>query len=453
MIVCFKEVIALSIVKIQQVKSLKAVIKYSLQDHKTNEELVTSYECEVETIERDFKVTLLDYNEKNNSDKQLSARMIIQSFDSDDNLTPEQAHQYGVELAENYFKGKHQYAVITHTETDNLHNHIIFNSINFQDLKMFDSSRQHSLYDLRRENDKVSKEHGLSIIENEGKKKDKYLAFNEYVSRAKKKSFKGNLEEVIDNHIQKASTFEEFLQLMDQQGYEGKQGKYLAFKNPKSNKFMRTKTLGINYLESSIKYRIENKAFAPIKQSIIDKEWIDKSQDKFKNNKGLRRWATKKNINYLNEISNQLYKRNITLEELNELELKKDNLIENFEKQLTSIDDEIYKLDKMKDCFSVYKNSYSLIQEYKKAEDKNSFKQENYSKFKQYDVAKRNMNYLRKHYNITDEPDLYSKLSMLKQDRNILYGSLGRNAERQREIERQEQIRKQKQRKNQEIER
>ncbi|MED4455642.1 relaxase/mobilization nuclease domain-containing protein [Metabacillus fastidiosus] len=443
----------MSIVKIQQVKSLKAVIKYSLQDHKTNEELVTSYECEVETIERDFKVTLLDYNEKNNSDKQLSARMIIQSFDSDDNLTPEQAHQYGVELAENYFKGKHQYAVITHTETDNLHNHIIFNSINFQDLKMFDSSRQHSLYDLRRENDKVSKEHGLSIIENEGKKKDKYLAFNEYVSRAKKKSFKGNLEEVIDNHIQKASTFEEFLQLMDQQGYEGKQGKYLAFKNPKSNKFMRTKTLGINYLESSIKYRIENKAFAPIKQSIIDKEWIDKSQDKFKNNKGLRRWATKKNINYLNEISNQLYKRNITLEELNELELKKDNLIENFEKQLTSIDDEIYKLDKMKDCFSVYKNSYSLIQEYKKAEDKNSFKQENYSKFKQYDVAKRNMNYLRKHYNITDEPDLYSKLSMLKQDRNILYGSLGRNAERQREIERQEQIRKQKQRKNQEIER
>lgn len=145
--------------------------------------------------------------------------MIIQSFDGDDNLTPEQAHQYGVELAENYFKGKHQYTVITHTETDNLHNHIIFNSINFQDLKMFDSSRQHSLYDLRRENDRVSKEHGLFIIEIKGKKKDKYLAFNEYVSRAKKKSFKGTLEGIIDNTIQKANSFENFLNLMDQQGY------------------------------------------------------------------------------------------------------------------------------------------------------------------------------------------------------------------------------------------
>ena len=163
----------LSIVKIQKVKDLKAVIKYSLQDHKTNEGLVTSFECEIETIEMDFKNTLFDYNDKNNSNKDIAARMIIQSFSSDDDLTPEQAHQYGIELADNYFKGKHQYTVITHTETDNLHNHIIFNSINFEDLNMFDSKRQHTLYDLRRENDKVSKEHGLSIIEHEGKK-DKY---------------------------------------------------------------------------------------------------------------------------------------------------------------------------------------------------------------------------------------------------------------------------------------
>lgn len=37
--------ITMSIVKIQKVKDLKAVINYSMQAHKTNEELVTSYEC------------------------------------------------------------------------------------------------------------------------------------------------------------------------------------------------------------------------------------------------------------------------------------------------------------------------------------------------------------------------------------------------------------------------
>lgn len=59
----------MSIVKIQKVKDLKAVINYSMQDHKTNEELVTSYECSIDTIDRDFKSVLVDYNEKNNSDK------------------------------------------------------------------------------------------------------------------------------------------------------------------------------------------------------------------------------------------------------------------------------------------------------------------------------------------------------------------------------------------------
>ncbi|PFX37578.1 relaxase, partial [Bacillus pseudomycoides] len=155
----------MSIVKIQKVKDLKAVINYSTQDHKTNEELVTSYECAIETIDRDFKSVLVDYNEKYDSNKNLSARMIIQSFDSDDNLTPEQVHQYGVEFADNYLKGNHQYAVITHTETDNLHNHIIFNDIDFNSLKVFDSKRVNTLDRLREENDKISEKYGLSVIE------------------------------------------------------------------------------------------------------------------------------------------------------------------------------------------------------------------------------------------------------------------------------------------------
>lgn len=75
---------------------------------------------------------------------------------------------------------------------------------------------------------------------------------------------------------------------MQKEGYEHKQGKYLSFMNPKSGKFMRTKTMGFNYLESSIKYRIENKSYSPIKTSIINRKWIDKSQEKFKNNKDFK---------------------------------------------------------------------------------------------------------------------------------------------------------------------
>lgn len=436
----------MSIVKIQKVNNLKDVINYSMQPHKTNEELVTSYECNIETIDRDFKSVLIDYNEKNNSNQNMSARMIIQSFDSDDNLTPEQVHQYGIEFADNYLKGNHQYTVITHTDTDNLHNHIIFNNINFNKLKMFDSKRVNTLERLREENDKISEKYGLSIIEEGRKGRKKYLAFNEYVARSKKKSFKGNLEEIIDKNISKANSFNEFLSFMQKEGYEHKQGKYLSFMNPKSGKFMRTKTMGFNYLESSIKYRIENKGYSPIKPSIINRKWIDKSQEKFKNNKGLQRWATKQNINYLNELSSKLYKLNVSLTELEEIEANKEVLIDSFEKQLLGIDNEIFRLNKMKGCFRTYKKSHPLIVAYKKAENKKAFKQERYHECKEYDVAKRDMNYLKKNYGITDEAELHYKLSMMTKERNLLYGSLGKEVE----INRQEQQRQQQRKKENE---
>ncbi|MEK4581760.1 relaxase/mobilization nuclease domain-containing protein [Bacillus sp. FSL R12-0074] len=435
----------MSIIKIQKVKDLKAVINYSMQDHKTNEGLVTSYECSIESIERDFKGILFDYNEENKSNKNVSARMIIQSFDSDDNLTPEQVHQYGIEFADNYLKGNHQYTVITHTETDNLHNHIIFNDIDFNNLKMFDSKRVNSLDRLREENDRISEKYGLSIIEEGRKGRKKYLAFNEYVARSKKKSFKGNLEETIDKNISKSNSFAEFLGFMQKEGYEHKQGKYLSFKNPRSGKFMRTKTMGFNYLESSIKYRIENKGYSPINTSIINRQWIDKSQEKFKNNKGLQKWATKQNINYLNELSSKLYNLNVSLTELDEIEANKEALIDSFEKQLLGIDNEIFRLKKMKGCFQTYKKSHPLIVAYKKAENKLAFKQEHYHEFKQYDVAKRDMNYLKKNYDITDEAELHYKLSLMTKERNLLYGSLGKG--KGVEIERQEQQRQQQQRK------
>lgn len=432
----------MSIVKIQKVKDLKAVINYSMQPHKTNEELITSYECSIETIDRDFKSVLVDYNEKNNSDKNMSARMIIQSFDSNDNLTPEQVHQYGVEFADNYLKGNHQYTVITHTETDNLHNHIIFNDIDFNKLKMFDSKRVNTLERLREENDKISENYGLSIIEEGRKGRKKYFAFNEYVARSKKKSFKGNLEETIDKSISRSNSFDEFLGLMQREGYEHKQGKYLSFKNSKSGKFMRTKTMGFNYLESSIKYIMENKDYSPIKTSIINRQWIDKSQEKFKNNKGLQRWATKQNINYLNELSSKLYKLNVSISELEE---NKEALMDSFEKQLLGIDNEIFRLNKMKGCFRTYKKSHPLIRAYKKAENKKSFKQEHYHEFKEYDVAKRDMNYLKKNYGITDEAELQYKLSLMTKERNLLYGSLGK--EKEIGVNGQEQQRQQQQRK------
>ncbi|MBG9512453.1 relaxase, partial [Bacillus thuringiensis] len=71
-----------------------------------------------------------------------------------------------------------------------------------------------------------------------------------------------------------------------------------------------------------------------------------------------------------------------------------------------------------------------------------------YHEFKEYDVAKRDMNYLKKNYGITDESELHYKLSLLTKERNLLYGSLGK--EREIEEKKQEQSKHQHRRKENE---
>lgn len=415
----------MSIVKIQKVKDLKAVVKYSTQEHKTNDELITTFECGINSIERDFNSVLNEYNLRRNEEKNVAARMIIQSFNSEDNLTAEQVHQFGVEYANNYLKGNHQYAVITHTETENLHNHIIFNDINFNELKMFDTKRINSLHNLREENDKISKKYGLSIIEKGAKGRGKYLSFNEYVVRSKNKSFKQKLEEVIDKNIQQSASYDDFLELMNKDGYASKDGKYLSFQIPEKNQSVRTKSLGFNYFKESIKYRIEHKEYEPLKVNVINRKWINKKEQKFKENKGLYKWATKQNINYLNELNKQMYETNMPISQLESIQKESQKLVNNFEDHLNKLDNEILKLERMEDSFQDYSDSYNMIIDYKKSVDKAKFKKENYSKFKKYDVAKKNLHYLEKNYKITDIESLKYKVSQLHKERDMFYGAIG----------------------------
>lgn len=439
----------MAIVKIQPVRDLKATVKYTTQDYKTKEHLISFNECNLLNLESKFELVTKRYNDMKKKDVKTKARMIIQSFDVSDKLTPEQAHKLGVELADNYLKGNHQYLVVTHVETDNLHNHIIFNNLDHNNLKMFDSKRQHTINDLRKENDLIAIQNGLDIVE---ATHNKGITFNEYVARAKKTSFKGDMEKIIDKNIEKANTFEDFLKLMQEQGYEHKQGKYLSFKNPKSGKYMRTKSLGMNYLEQSLKYRIENKDYVPLKLDIIDKQWIDKSQDKFKDNKGLQKWATKQNIQFLNQLNSKMYETGMTLDEIDKQEQNITSLYESFEKQIVKYDDEIFKLKNMMDSFKIYEDSHSLIMDYKASEDKQGFKSENYTRFKQYDMAKRNINILKKQ-GITDTQGLKYKISLLEEDRNIMYASVDESKERRKEIEQQQQAKKQAQEREEKKER
>ncbi|HHH4983914.1 TPA: relaxase/mobilization nuclease domain-containing protein [Streptococcus pyogenes] len=411
----------MAIVKIQQVRSLSRAIQYCSQDYKIPDNFVYCHHCIPEDIYSSFKHITNLYNQKKGTNLKQKARMIIQSFDSKENISAEEAHEIAIELCKRYFKDEHQYIIYTHQDRDHIHNHIIFNSINFKTLKMFDSSRQNTINNLRIISDQIVSEHGLSIIE--PKEKSKGMSFAEYLVRAKGKSFKGKLEEVIDKNILNSKSYEEFLEKMETEGYSFKEDKYLSFKNNSMKKFVRSKSLGVHYSINSIKYRIENKDFSPIKINIIDKKWIDKTDNKFIENKGLRAWAINQNIKYYEEVLRNL-NQGKTLKQISVSEERAKEIVNHFERKIEEIDLSLYEITKAKSAFIDYSNSYNLIKEFKESSDKEAFKKLHYSEFKIYDQAKKNLSMLEKKYSITSKDNLDKLITTLKLERNTIYSTL-----------------------------
>ena len=106
--------------------SLKTIINYITQDKKTNTELITGKDCLAESCLDEMLYVKNLYN-KNNGRQYIH---IIQSFDPKDKLTLNQVHNAGLKLA-NTFNG-FQVLVATHIDKEHLHNHLVVNSVSFE---------------------------------------------------------------------------------------------------------------------------------------------------------------------------------------------------------------------------------------------------------------------------------------------------------------------------------
>ena len=415
----------MSIIKIQGVRKLKSTLDYMIQETKTRDDLITTFDCDKDYVLEEFNYLYEERKSKLRKDTKNKAKMIIQSFSSIDNITPEQAHEIGIKLCEEYLKGNHQYIITTHTDTDHIHNHIVFNQVRSDNLLMFDTSRKNTLDNLRLENDKLSLEYNLEIPkEKKHKNKIQYVSQRERAIREKGKSFKENLENNIDVVINNSNNYDDFINQMELLGFKSKQGKHLSFLNEKTNKFMRTKSLGMNYVENSIKYRIENKDFQIHKfKYTVETNLIDKSEDKIKNNYGLRKWVTKQNLSHLQEISNLVFNENKTIEEIENIQISEKEFNKDIENNLMEKDNIINDLDKKSSAFEEFKNSANLISKYKESDNKTEFKKANYSDFKKFDNAKKSIYLLKKVYGINNLDELLDYKKNTEKERNQLYRS------------------------------
>ena len=143
----------------------------------------------------------------------------VQSFDKQDDLSPQEVHAIGLELAQREFPN-FEVLVATHMDTEHLHNHLVVNSVSFQSGKKLHQSAA-DLQAHRIANDEICVAHGLEILPPPQKQvKQKRMSTREYRSAAKGESWKFRLMNIIDQCMKYAATREEFISLMKSEGYE-----------------------------------------------------------------------------------------------------------------------------------------------------------------------------------------------------------------------------------------
>ena len=235
---------------------LKSRTDYVQNPDKTEQgELVSCYECSPLTVDEEFMLSKRQYElatgRRQKSD--IIAYQIRQSFKPGE-ITAEEANKVGYELAMRFTKGKYAFIVATHTDRHHIHNHVIFNSTALDGSKKFREFFL-SARAVQRLSDLICLEHQLSVIEikpyRERQKRTLYPP---------KESHRDRLCGIIDSILaEKPKDYEDFLQKLEQQGYEVKRGKYTSVKGARQKRFIRFKTLGAGYSEDELQAVIAGK--------------------------------------------------------------------------------------------------------------------------------------------------------------------------------------------------
>ena len=229
--------------------ALKAAIDYICNPDKTDGCLLVSvYGCAAETADIEFAWTRRHAIDKGTN----LGRYLIQAFEPGE-VSPEEAHNIGMQLAKEILGGKYEFVLTTHIDKDHVHNHLIFNAVSFADHKHYHSNKR-SYHEIRRTSDRLCKEHGLSVVV---PGQDKGKSYIEQQAARNGTSYKAKLKAAIDRLIPSCSDFEELLVRLEREGYEIKRGKFISCRASDQERFTRMKTLGIDYTEEAITRRTE----------------------------------------------------------------------------------------------------------------------------------------------------------------------------------------------------
>ena len=221
----------------------KKIVSYLTQEEKTEEKLIGGKDCDPYNVVNDFNMTQELYGKTGG----VKYHHIIQSFSPEDNITPEKAHEIGKELADSQFKGFEVF-VVTHKDKDHIHNHLVVNSVSFENGLKYNASNK-SLWDIKRESNRLCERENLKTL-------DLYHKAEKRISSAEKRimdrgqiPWKDELRQIIDIARERTKDLQSFREFLEKNfEIETRVTKNsISYKHPDHGKAIRGRSLGDKY--------------------------------------------------------------------------------------------------------------------------------------------------------------------------------------------------------------
>ena len=250
--------------------AMRNCIEYVLRQDKTSELLtyITGPYCHNEINYDLVYRTFLEEKKMWNKDTgRMYAHNII-SWHKDEQITPEQAFEFGKEFAENWFSG-FQTLVAVHKDKNHIHCHLVTNSVSYEDGRKLHNTRK-DLERMKQLTNQMCRERGLTVAE-KGKhfdgsqiekgeviawSKDKYNLFRQQV----KDSFVADCAMAVLKALENCISKEKFIEKMKQFGWNvnwTEKRKHIIFQNQDGKKVRDSNLSKTFYLDIS-KEGLEN---------------------------------------------------------------------------------------------------------------------------------------------------------------------------------------------------
>lgn len=427
----------MAVTKIKAIRgTLSKAIAYILNPEKTDEKLlVSSYGCASETAAREFEWTRKIAEQKGMNPVRIIARHVIQSFEIGE-VTPELAHEIGKQFADEILGGKYEYVLTTHIDKDHVHNHLIFNAVDFVNYHAYKSYKR-IYYDMREVSDRLCKENGLSVIP---PSQNKGMGYKEYTEAKRGTSWKQKLKQSIDRLVITAKDYDDFLRLMQEAGYEIKTGKYISFRAKGQERFTRSKTIGENYTEERIKERIAGRTPRRSQRQTTPKgiSLIGDIQERIRliDSKG---YEYKAKLTILKEAARTLnYLTENNLLQYADLEKKVEDVHSSYDrtgKELKGVEARLREVQPLIKNISNYQRLKPVYDAFQKAKDKPGFKAKHEAELVIFEAARSTLLAMQGDEKLPSLKTLQAEQAQLFEEQERLYAERNRLKKEAKQIE------------------